>query len=414
MARPSTLFYFTHSYPYGIGESWKHDELRHLARHFDRTVVIPLCFAGNRSPRRPPPGVEALEPILDEPVSGRVPEIVPQLLASPRRGYYVREFNRARVWRRRSWLRAWATAGLQMETLLRDERVRSLMHEIDHDAVLVFFWGRGLCDLVPHLPVRPRQSVVRMHRYDLFETENDGYIPFRRPLLESVTTAAPSSQAGQDHLRSLYPDLAERIEAIRMGSVGAGRARPSDDGVLRLVTCSFVAPVKRLGLLVDALSLVRARVDWTHVGDGPLYDELRGAAATLPTNVTTNFAGRMHAADVLPFYDGRCLDLFVNVSTSEGVPFSIMEAMSCGIPVLATDVGGTGEIIDDGVGRLVPKEITANKLADEIDRFASLPSPEREQLRRAVHSRWRERCDADVLAEEFADFLVSGRRRFRS
>ncbi len=59
------------------------------------------------------------------------------------------------------------------------------------------------------------------------------------------------------------------------------------------------------------------------------------------------FIGTVQSEDVMNYYTGNTIDLFVNTSSSEGVPFSIMEAFAAGIPVMATNVGGTGEIVDD-------------------------------------------------------------------
>ncbi|NJK95527.1 MAG: glycosyltransferase [Bacteroidales bacterium] len=50
--------------------------------------------------------------------------------------------------------------------------------------------------------------------------------------------------------------------------------------------------------------------------------------------------------------------MFLNTSLSEGVPVSVMEALSFGLPVIATDVGGTGELINDEVGMLINPEIS--------------------------------------------------------
>lgn len=50
-------------------------------------------------------------------------------------------------------------------------------------------------------------------------------------------------------------------------------------------------------------------------------------------------------------------DLFVNMSLSEGIPVSIMEAISFGIPIIATNVGGNAEIVNDETGVLIPVNI---------------------------------------------------------
>jgi len=58
--------------------------------------------------------------------------------------------------------------------------------------------------------------------------------------------------------------------------------------------------------------------------------------------------------------------LFINVSETEGIPVSIMEAQSAGIPVLATNVGGTSEIVDQENGFLVPNDFGVENISSLI------------------------------------------------
>ena len=408
----TTLYYFTQAFPFGFGEMWKFDELQHLAPRFARTLVVPLSYDGNRQPCAVPFGVEFTKPIFDELPTGRGRAALATVLRSPRRMYYLRELLRKRVWMQRPWMSSWAIAALRIEMMSTNEDVLALFAGIGDSDVMTFFWGRGACDLLPVLRPPARRRVVRMHRFDLFEDENAGYIPFRSQLLDAATTVAPSSAAGRAHLSNLYPAFAGKIETIRMGSVGGVTARTSDDGTFRVVTCSVAAPVKRLDLFVDALEHAHSRIEWTHIGDGPLFERIAARVRSLPSNVTANLVGRLGADQVLPYYGAHPVDLFVNVSSSEGVPFSIMEALSASIPVLATAVGGTGEIVDDAVGRLVPRDITAEQLASELDDVAALEGQQRATLRAAARERWRQRCDADQLSEAFAEFLVSQRETY--
>ena len=62
------------------------------------------------------------------------------------------------------------------------------------------------------------------------------------------------------------------------------------------------------------------------------------------SSVRVELRGRLPNAELLAEYGRRHFDLFVNVSSREGLPISIMEACGCGIPVLATDVGGVAEM----------------------------------------------------------------------
>ena len=122
-----------------------------------------------------------------------------------------------------------------------------------------------------------------------------------------------------------------------------------------LVSCSELVPVKRVHLIIDILRHIETPLRWVHFGDGRLMPELKTRVKELPDNINYELRGYVPNQGVLEFYQKNEVDLFVNVSESEGIPVSIMEAISFGIPILATDVGGVHEIVTDKTGVLVDK-----------------------------------------------------------
>ena len=99
------------------------------------------------------------------------------------------------------------------------------------------------------------------------------------------------------------------------------------------------------------LAAVRDDIVWLLVGDGPLRGPLMRRAAEL--GLPASFTGaRADMADVL-----GCADVVVLASRSEGLPFTLLEAMALGKPVVATRVGGVPEVVEDGrSGRLVTRD----------------------------------------------------------
>jgi glycosyltransferase involved in cell wall biosynthesis len=137
-------------------------------------------------------------------------------------------------------------------------------------------------------------------------------------------------------------------------------------------------------------------------------EQCRQLSNSLPKNVSYEFLGHVDPRQVLPYYISRRIDLFVNVSSTEGVPFSVMEALSAGIPVFATAVGGTGEIVDDTVGRILPEDITPEALSAAFLEFYKLNAATKKQLGESAHRRYVRCCDARVLAESMAHLLIDG------
>ena len=123
---------------------------------------------------------------------------------------------------------------------------------------------------------------------------------------------------------------------------------------LVLATVARFDPVKRLEVLVRALPLLVARVPEAQlliVGDGPEREALHALARRLAPGDRVVFAGAIpDAARVLPL-----VDLYVTASRREGLPLAVLEAMACGLPVLATEAPGHVDAVEPEVtGRLVP------------------------------------------------------------
>ena len=87
---------------------------------------------------------------------------------------------------------------------------------------------------------------------------------------------------------------------------------------------------------------------------------------------------------------------------------SIMEAMSCSIPVIATNVGGTSEIVNNENGLLLNKNFEINDVSKFIENFYNLNINEKEALRKNAYETWSELYDADKNYNNFIkEFLCS-------
>ena len=106
-------------------------------------------------------------------------------------------------------------------------------------------------------------------------------------------------------------------------------------------------------------------------------------------------------------YKEKEYHLFINVSSLEGIPVSIMEAISFGIPCIATDVGGNREIVFNGVnGTLVGKDITPNELYKAIESYILMDEERYLRYRKDARRIWTEYFDAARNYSSFVDELV--------
>jgi glycosyltransferase involved in cell wall biosynthesis len=174
---------------------------------------------------------------------------------------------------------------------------------------------------------------------------------------------AVSEHARRHHISHLGLDPARVVtlhNGIATGRFAAGPGTGEEvrrelgipAGVPLMVTVAVLRPPKGISDMLRALPRVAKRIPDVHylvVGDGPDRPDLEATAAGLGLGTRVHFAGRR--ADVPRML--AAADLFVLPSHREALPTVVAEAMASGLPVVATRVGGTPEMVSEGHGRLV-------------------------------------------------------------
>ena len=186
----------------------------------------------------------------------------------------------------------------------------------------------------------------------------------------------------------------KKVQVARLGVEKPNNAiNPFNESKTRtIVTCSNIVGLKRLDLLIAALSQIDDKsIHWVHFGDGIQRDSIEQLASKQlsgKSNIQYTFKGSVPVQTILDFYGSVSVDCFINCSDVEGIPVSIMEAMSYGIPCIARNVGGNSEIVFDSVnGFLLPGDCSAAQLAQCIIRVLELKEEERSLVRdRAVET----------------------------
>jgi glycosyltransferase involved in cell wall biosynthesis len=310
----------------------------------------------------------------------QVAVLAPHERGIPRRedmdGVYVKRF--------RYFLPRWQRLayGGGMPTNLRE----SWMARLQVPFFLVAFWWNALrmaprsklfhCQwtisgLVGYLSTRwiRRPVVLTVRGSDFHLTSSGAGARLNRFIYQHVTSVLAVSQ---DLARQMS---ASGIEAEHLHVVTNGvdaRFHPRDastyraelglpeEGVIALFV-GLLVPVKGLDHLIDGLQqLLDLPLTCVLVGDGPLEQHLKERLADgLEDRVV--FAGRQSALEIPKWM--AAADLFVLPSLSEGRPNVVLEAQACGLPVVATAVGGTPELVEDGVSGMLVAPADAEALA---------------------------------------------------
>lgn len=419
-ATETSLILLTNCYPFAPGEEFIESEIGHLASAFDRVILIPVVRDVRQTRRRETP--ENVELILPEALSttkASARKVVGYAMRHPLRaaasvGRAMRSFPHPQ--RMFSDLRLDLLAGVVVDQV--EDRILARLAPGTR-ALLYSYWlmvpARVAVQLSPRLSARPLPVISRAHGYDVFsERSAIDYLPQRELLLSRISQVFTASENGAEYLRAKYPAYADRIETGHLGVGPATSAgNPSQDS-LKVYTCAYLVPVKRIPLLIEGLAAAQRRnlkVNWSHIGSGEAAyaASIERLAAERLEPGSFEFLGDLSNDEVREQYTAHPGGVFVNVSESEGVPVSIMEALAQGLPVIATDVGGNSELIDVDGGMfdgLLDGTPTADQIADRLEVLFTARPVAYESYVRASLEHWERAWSSETNYAAFSAHLL--------
>lgn len=396
MTRDLLLFTANHPFTHNGGETmFVAPELPWLCRRFDRVLVVPLYDGGRQLDL--PLGAE-----VDRGLARRWRRFAPwYLLAALAWPGMLGELVKAlRQGGLLGAARAWRWAGVASATWawLRARPAGA-------QPLLLYSYWRGGQTLAALRWAEGRAGarvVTRVHRYELYEDAFDPpFQPWTR-IYRQVDLTMTIARHGLEHLVARGVPR-ERLSLARLGVAAArSRAQASADSVWRVVSCSNVIALKRVDLVAQALMALARRhesqaIEWIHFGDGPALASVQALLADAPGNLQAHLKGAVPNSAVLEHYVTQPVDVLVLLSSSEGLPVSIQEALAHGITVLATDVGGVAEAVDRSGdnGRLLPPDPSSGDVVIALEELLLADAPQRTRQRDAAWQRWAEDFDAE-------------------
>ena len=399
------LILFTASFPYGKIEQFLETEIKFLSKHFSKINIIPYSYGKSNEKRSLPKNVESTLPIMG---INNAQILFTEIFNLAPIFFIIKEIIKKNAYKDLNCFMEYILVGIRARKVISSHQVRNILLDNLNSLIIYFYWGNISTAIIPFLKKYNIPIVARFHGGDLYEhlhEEHCGF-PFREEILQALTYAILISEHGKKYLQQRYNNLNCKSKIFRLGVIDKGISTQSSDNILRIISCSNIIRIKRLDLVIDALSKINFFVEWTHIGEGDLKEKIIKEASILPANIKANFKGYMKNEELREYYSRNHLDLFLNVSESEGVPVSIMEALSAGIPVFATNAGGTSELIDDRIGKLLPIDLTADKLSKEIENYFYQPEIEKLKLRENARKRWNELANAEKVYSSFVEFLT--------
>jgi glycosyltransferase involved in cell wall biosynthesis len=403
------LILFTSDFPFGNGETFLETEIMYLADGFDHVHIISSSRSNVQTRSLP---VNCSTQRIDLSLNALNKIAALRFLFHP---LFWQELKIIRtVYRQQVSMGILAT---MLISLFQAQRIytvarKKVLKTSPKDKVYLYsYWcddaAMGLVMLQPKFD--QITTFCRIHRWDVyFEESAVAYLPYRHFITQNISKIFSISLDGIDYAKRVWKTgKDEKFELSRLGINNDRPLKVVERDYFLLVSCSNLIPVKRVHLIAEALQhLTDQRIKWVHIGDGPERNRIEESTKKFPENIEVEFMGRIPNPAIYTYYAEQRPDLFINVSSSEGVPVSIMEAMSFGIPVLATDVGGNGEIVNEGNGKLVSIGVLPLEHAQTISRLINLEHETTALMKKAAFKTWKEQYNAEKNYNEFVQSLV--------
>ena len=350
------IILFTASYPYGKKEVYLEPEIKYLSDNFEKIIIYPFYYNNKDiKSRSVPNNVIVNKPLIPLLRIHQIKLFIVNFFFIFYLFNWIIDFFLKRVILNKKKFNIWIVSLFHTLIAINSNKVKSL-NEIE-DAIFYFYWGTGWAHVLPFIKKnKSNLYITRFHGGDIILAETHPYLPIRRKVINSSDILMPISNLAKSYIIDNFSVDQNKIMLSRLGTNYYGKNYPLSDSIIRVISVANCEIEKRIDLIIDALALIdNKRVEWIHIGSGSLINQLLNYANVKIKSpmVTFKFLGQLNNINIMNLYKDNHIDAFINTSMYEGVPFSIIEAISFGIPCIATNVGATSEVVNCENGYLL-------------------------------------------------------------
>ena len=286
-----------------------------------------------------------------------------------------------------------------------------LQKNLDKEIILYSYWADYESLILALLKNKGmiNLAITRLHAFDIYEYgDNHGHIPFRKFVYKKLDMLMPVSIHGHNYLGK-YELKNDKIRTMYLGTNTANLGlNVCSENNVSIASCGWVGERKNIFGIFYAFRN-EINVTWSHFGIGDDFNKLSDLIINKKSNLKTNLYGSVTQDQLRLNYSEVQFSCFISLSTNEGLPVSMMEAMAHGIPVVSTDVGGCSEIVNENTGVLLPKNYTDEDVRKAVylcaEKFSS------REARQKIQDFIKDNFDAEKNYGKFVDFLEAENKK---
>lgn len=386
------LHLFTANFPTGFGESFLNNELPYLADQFSAVIIYPYqkkeglqtAFTNKhkviyRGEHEAP--LQMLDYFFLMGIAWK------EWVAIPQKIYFLKNIRT---------IFAVLKNGMRLSKWIEKQ-------EFDKNDAFYSFWMNEWALALAILKKRKKisQFVFRVNGYDIYDERHEGnYILFKHFMYQQTSRVFPLSKTSAEYLQERTP-FKDKIEVNYFGTQDFGAVESIEHEIFTVFTCSSAIPLKRLDKIAKVLCALDIPVKWMHHGEGPTIVEVNKILNEKGEKVTFILSEKVeNYYEVIERQKRLAPAVFMNLSSTEGLPITIMEALSLGVPILVNEVGSCAEFVNADTGILVAPDEDPELIAKKMVKF--MRSNDKPFDRVKIRDFWKDNFSAEYNYQKFA------------
>ena len=347
----SQLFLFSNFFPHKKAEPFLVNEFEFTKLYFQSITILSLYGKKQEALFTDNEQITVLKPVFED-YTNKMKIFVKGVFNFSSFGFHFKEFFTQQLFLHPKKAYWFFVSLCITRSAFSSKSLKYVISKINTSAnpILYFYWGDNLVWIIPYLrkkiTTKNVKIIIRLHGSDLYESVKWNYAPLRNFIFNCSNKLVSISENGKFYLQKKYPNFSTKISVARLGVKHHGLSPYLINDVKTIISVSNLIPLKRVHLIFEMLQKSKFKIVWHHFGNGVLMNTIKQLVEEKRNDLVVKLHGVVNNQQIIEFYKTNSVDLFLNVSSREGIPVSIMEALSFGIPVFATNVGGTSERVN--------------------------------------------------------------------
>lgn len=402
MATKKSLHLFTTEYPLNILEAYLENEIPVTSEFFDDVSIV--TYQKENFTQRPLPNNVHYR-MMDEKNLSEIP------IGFTEKLYLIKLLILEFIYcdNKKAYFKRFRELYSNLKSVYRRYKTFDREFDFRKDDLFYSFWMNDWALMLMILKHKKRINhfFFRCAGFDIWDERHpDNYMPFRKLIYKEAFEIYPNNKLAEIYLRkkNICP---EKIHCEYWGTKDYGLNPSSVDkkDTIVLVSCGNLIPLKRIEFIPEILKKVEVSIKWYHFGVGVMENEIKKRIEALPSHHEAILMGGVPNEDIMKFYQTQHVDLFISLSETEGLPVSLQEACSFGIPMIATNVGGVSEVVNEKTGVLIPANFNIDAVAEIFNSYAE-SNLSQSEFRKNVRKHWEENFDAGRVYNSFYQKLL--------